>query len=336
MDVPDLSLVVPMYNEEASCAGFFEAVLPILNSIGCSFEIICVNDGSKDETLGALKRARNADSRIKIVNLSRNFGKEAAMTAGIDIASGKAVVPMDADLQDPPELLLEMYARWRSGAQVVLAKRVDRSSDSALKRITSSWFYDIFALLTNAAIPKDVGDFRLMDRVVVNALKSLPERSRFMKGLFAWVGYRQETIEYTRPLRAAGTTKFNYIRLWNFALDGIFSFSAVPLKIWSYFGALVSVSAILFMIYLIAKTLVTGVDTPGYASLLSIMLFLNGMVLLSLGAIGEYLSRIFVEVKQRPVYLINELDGFAPARSEPLTINDNQTSGTSEHRPTVG
>jgi glycosyltransferase involved in cell wall biosynthesis len=307
---PELSLVVPMHNEAEACDIFFATVVPILAACVSSYEIICVNDGSRDSTLLELRRHRLANPAIKIADLSRNFGKEAALTAGIDLARGRAVVPIDADLQDPPELIRDMVAAWKAGAQVVLARRSDRKSDGFLKRLTSNLFYRVFHGLARPAIPKDVGDFRLMDRVVVDALKRLPERSRFMKGLFAWVGYRQVTLDYVRPPRAAGTTKFNYWKLWNFALDGIVSFSSMPLKIWSYFGVGVSVLAGVYMSFLIIRTIITGVDTPGYASMMSVMLFFNGLILISLGALGEYISRIFIEVKGRPIYLLSEVTGF--------------------------
>ncbi|KJS35201.1 MAG: bactoprenol glucosyl transferase [Hyphomonas sp. BRH_c22] len=320
MQKPEISIIVPWYNEAENCAHFFETVVPILEDVTVSYEIVCVNDGSKDDTFSLLRAHRSENPNIKIVNLSRNFGKEAALSAGVDIASGRAVIPMDADLQDPPELLDAMVKAWRDGAQVVLARRMDRQSDSVLKRATSRWFYELFSRMAKPAIPKNVGDYRLMDRIVVDALKQLPERSRFMKGLFAWVGFRQITLDYTRPQRAAGSTKFNYLKLWNFALDGIFSFSSLPLKIWSYFGFLVSMVAIIFMAFLIARTILTGIDTPGYASTLSIILLFNGIILISMGAMGEYISRIFIEVKQRPIYLINEMEGFE------ASIDSNATS----------
>mgnify|MGYP001801694443 CR=1 FL=1 len=309
-DTPDLSLIVPMYNEEESCQRFFETVVPVLTSLTEKYEIICINDGSRDDTFAVLQTCRAANDRIKLINLSRNFGKEAALTAGLDMARGKAVIPIDADLQDPPELIVDMHKAWQEGAQVVLARRIDRSSDTIFKRLSARYFYSLFTKLSKPGIPADVGDFRLMDRVVVEAMKKLPERSRFMIGLFAWVGYRQVTIDYVRPERAAGETSFNFTKLWNFALDGIFSFSAIPLKIWSYFGVGVSILSVIYMSYLIMQTIITGVDVPGYASTLSVILFFNGIMMLSLGAIGEYVARIFVEVKQRPLYLINELEGF--------------------------
>ena len=306
---PELSVVVPMYNEADSCGVFFSAIVPVLEACVGSYEIICVDDGSADATLEALRRHRAANPAIKIVGLSRNFGKEAAMTAGIDLARGRAVVPIDADLQDPPELLKQMVAAWKGGAQVVLARRSDRKTDGPVKRLTSNLFYVIFGRMARPAIPKDVGDFRLMDRIVVDALKRLPERSRFMKGLFAWVGYRQITLDYVRAPRAAGKTKFNYWKLWNFALDGLVSFSTMPLKVWSYFGIIVSLLAGFYMSFLIIRTILTGVDTPGYASLMTVILFFNGLILISLGALGEYIGRIFTEVKQRPIYLLSEVAG---------------------------
>lgn len=306
----ELSLIVPMRNEQPVCQEFFERVEPILSQAVSSYEIICIDDGSTDGTVEAVTAARAKNPNIKLVSFSRNFGKEAALTAGIDLSSGQCVVPIDADLQDPPELIVDMLAAWRDGAQVVLARRSDRTSDSWLKRITARGFYKLFSGLAKPAIPADVGDFRLMDRVVVEALKRLPERSRFMKGLFAWVGYRQVSIDYVRPARASGTTNFNWTRLWNFALDGIISFSSLPLKVWSYFGLAVSFIALLYMVAIITRTLIYGIDVPGYASTMSIIMFFNGIILITLGAIGEYLARIFIEVKQRPIYLIQDIVGF--------------------------
>ncbi|WP_373088420.1 glycosyltransferase family 2 protein [Sneathiella sp.] len=310
VSLPELSLIVPMYDEEESCALFFETVIPVLERITQNYEIVCVNDGSRDSTFEQLLKQRDANKRIKLINLSRNFGKEAALTAGIDMARGLAVIPIDADLQDPPELIVDMHKAWKEGAQVVLARRIDRSSDTFLKRLTSKGFYAIFSKMSKPGIPENVGDFRLMDRVVVEALRRLPERSRFMKGLFAWVGYRQVTLDYVRPPREAGVTNFNYMKLWNFALDGMLSFSSMPLKVWSYFGVIVSMLSVFYMAYLVVRTIVTGIDVPGYASTISVILFFNGIMMISLGALGEYIARIFIEVKQRPVYLINEIEGF--------------------------
>ena len=308
----EISLVVPLYNEAEACAEFFRVVVPIIEELTDDYEILCVDDGSSDSTVMVLESFRQANSSIKVLCLSRNFGKEAALTAGLDFATGKAVIPIDADLQDPPELIREMVAKWRQGAFVVLARRAVRETDSVLKRTTSHLFYRLISKISKPIIPQNVGDFRLMDRAVVDALKQLPERARFMKGLFAWVGYPSEIIEYTRPARSAGETKFNYWRLWNFGLEGITSFSSLPLKIWSYFGVLVSAAGVCYMIFLILKTLITGIDSPGYASLMSVQLFFNGVLLLGLGAIGEYISRMFMETKGRPIYLVSKAEGIAP------------------------
>lgn len=299
-----------MYNEDSSLETFFTTLIPILKAQNLSYEIICVNDGSKDGTLAALRRWREAEPSIKIIDLSRNFGKECALTAGIDAARGQAVVPIDADLQDPPDVLVEMIARWRAGAKVVLARREDRRSDPLVKRLTAGWFYNLVGALSTPKIPADVGDFRLMDRAVVDALQRLPERSRFMKGIFAWVGFETSYVGYSRNRRNKGTSKFNYRRLWNLALDGIFSFSAVPLKIWSYFGAAISLMALIYLIVVVTKTIFFGIELPGYASLISVMLFSNGIIIIGLGIIGEYIARIFIEVKQRPIYIVASREGF--------------------------
>lgn len=316
--MPTLSIVVPMYNEEDAMAGFFERVQPVLESITKSYEIICVNDGSRDFTLARLRDWAARDARIKVINLSRNFGKEIALSAGLDHATGDAVIPIDADLQDPPEVIPEMVEKWRAGAKLVLARRRDRSSDGWLKRTTANGAYWLFSKMSKPRIPQNVGDFRLMDRVVVDAIKRLPERSRFMKGLFAWVGYEPDVVEYDRESRVAGETKWNYWKLWNFALDGITSFSSLPLRIWSYLGFGVSLLAMAYLAWTIAKTLIFGLDVPGYASLMSVILFFNGISLIGIGVLGEYLGRIFIEVKARPLYLVSETIGLE-ATSHELT-----------------
>jgi polyisoprenyl-phosphate glycosyltransferase len=317
--MPTLSIIVPMYNEEEALDGFFKRVQRVLQTVTPSYEIICVNDGSRDLTLARLRHAAERDERIKVVNLSRNFGKEVALSAGLDHAAGDAVIPIDADLQDPPEVIPLMVAKWRAGAKLVLAKRRDRSTDGWLKRLTASGAYWLFSKLTHPQIPQNVGDFRLMDRAVVNAIKRLPERSRFMKGLFAWIGYEAETVEYDRETRFAGETKWNYWKLWNFALDGITSFSSLPLRVWSYLGFGVSLFAMGYLGFTIAKTMIFGLDVPGYASLLSVILFFNGVLLVGIGVIGEYLARIFTEVKARPLYIVSETIGMEPGVSASVT-----------------
>ena len=309
MAAPDLSLAVPMFNEADGADTFFARVEAVLDPMGISYEIVCVNDGSRDKTLECLLRHRARNPRVVVVDLSRNFGKDIALTAAIDHCNGNAVVPMDADLQDPPELLPQLVAKWREGHDMVIACRASRESDTRLKKSSARWFYKLFNRIAVVPIPSDAGDFRLMDRRVVEALKRLPESGRFMKGLFAWVGFRQARVYYTREARHAGTTKFNYWKLWNFALDGIVSFSSMPLRVWSYVGAGVSFLALLYAGFLIIRTLIFGIDQPGYASLMVAILFMGGIQLISLGVLGEYLSRIFNESKRRPLYLVREVNG---------------------------
>lgn len=300
-----VSLVVPFYNESEGINLFFDAVVGVFSSLtDVEFEVVCVDDGSTDDTLAKLIGLIERDPRFRVIELSRNFGKEAALTAGIDAARGDAVIPFDADLQDPPELILELIEQWRKGAEVVLARRADRSSDAFLKQKTAAFFYRIHNSLSSIKIPDNVGDFRLMDRVAVDALKRLPERQRFMKGLFTWVGYRTVTVEYTRNPRAAGTTKFSGWKLWNFAVEGITSFSTVPLRIWTYIGGIGALFTIFYGLFIVLRTLILGIDLPGYASLLVSILFFGSLQLIGIGVLGEYLGRIYMENKQRPIYLV--------------------------------
>lgn len=305
-----ISLVIPFYNESEMVAVFRESILKILNQIkDADFEIICVDDGSSDDTLLQLISIVEEDGRFQVIELSRNFGKEAALTAGIDAATGDAVIPIDADLQDPPELIVKMVQKWLDGAEVVLARRVNRDSDTYLKRRTAEIFYRLHNRLSAVQIPENVGDFRLMDRSVVDALKRLPEKQRFMKGLFAWVGFRTITIDYTRSPRAAGNTKFSGWKLWNFALEGITGFSAAPLKLWTYIGGMGALFTFIYVVWVIVRTLVYGVDVPGYASLLVAVLFMGSLQLISVGVLGEYIGRIYMETKNRPLYLIRKKHG---------------------------
>ena len=275
-----------------------------MTQINEPYEIVFINDGSKDNTLNVLLNAKQNFKNIRIINFSRNFGKEAALTAGLDKARGEAAIPIDVDLQDPPELIKDLVARWREGYDVVLAKRADRTSDSFAKRVSADLFYKLNGKISNVDIPNNVGDFRLMSKRVVEALKQLPENQRFMKGLFAWVGFKTVAIEYVREKREAGQSSFNGWKLWNFALDGITSFSTLPLRIWLYIGALVSFLSFLYGSFIILKTLIFGVDLPGYASLAVIMLFLGGIQLIGIGILGEYIGRIYSESKRRPSYII--------------------------------
>ena len=290
---------------------FFERVIKVMESADCKedFEIVCVNDGSRDNTLKILKAFADKDKRIRVVDFSRNFGKEAALTAALDYAKGDAVIPIDADLQDPPELILKMIEKWHDGYEVILAKRADRSSDSFLKRVTASLFYKFHNIISQPHIPENVGDFRLMDRKVVDALGGLKETHRFMKGLFAWVGFKTFTLEYTRDVRASGSTKFNGVKLWKLALEGITSFSSAPLTIWLYAGSVIALSAFIYGLYIFIRTLIFGIDVPGYASLVCLILFFGGLQLIGIGILGEYLGRTYIESKRRPVYIVREVYG---------------------------
>lgn len=311
-DNVEISVVIPMYNEEPNIDYLFERLVSVLVRLNMKYEIICVNDGSRDNTLKFLVEHHYRNPAIKVVNLSRNFGKEIALTAGIDYTTGAAVIPIDADLQDPPELIEQLIAKWREGYDVVYGTRRSRQGESWIKRFTASAFYRTIGKLSHTQIPPNTGDFRLLDRRVVNALKQMPERNRFMKGLFAWVGFKQTSILYDRPQRYQGTTKWNYWRLWNFAIDGIAAFSLIPLKVWSYLGLTISLISFLYASFLIIRTLLFGIDIPGYASLMVAVLFLGGVQLLSLGMIGEYLGRVYDEVKGRPLYLVRDSYGFMP------------------------
>lgn len=306
----ELSLIVPIHNESAGLDEFFARVLPVLRNLGCSFEIICVDDGSSDGSLERLLAFRERMPNLKVLSLSRNFGKDVALSAGFAHVSGAAAVPIDADLQDPPELIEQMVAKWREGFDVVYATRARRDSESILRQLSAHYFYRIFGRITDIPIPPDTGDFRLLDRRVVDILVRLPERTRFMKGLFAWVGFKQTALSFDRPERHTGSTNWSYWRLWNFALDGITSFSSAPLKVWSYVGLGVSTFAFLYALFLAGLTIVRGVVVPGYASIMVAVLFLGGVQLITLGIMGEYLARIYNEVKGRPLYLVRARWGF--------------------------
>lgn len=301
---PTISIIVPCYNEEKVVSLFLQNIEPILKNTKESYEIIFINDGSQDNTFKVLQELKDSYRHIRIINLSRNFGKESAMTAGLEFSLGDVIIPIDADLQDPPELIVKFLEKWREGFDVVLAKRADRESDSFFKRKSAELFYRIHNQISNISIPNNVGDYRLMTRRVVNAIKLLPENQRFMKGIFAWVGYPTTTIEYKREVRVAGETSFNGWKLWNFAIDGITSFSTIPLRIWLYIGVSISFLSFLFGVTIIIKTLIYGVDLPGYASMLTIILFLGGIQLMGIGILGEYLGRIYNEAKGRPIYII--------------------------------
>jgi glycosyltransferase involved in cell wall biosynthesis len=316
-----LSLVIPVLNESSGVALFLDAVRPILRRVAerhpelDGWEFIFVDDGSTDNTVEALIAERQKDPTVKIIRLTRNFGKDIALSAGLAAASGRAAIPIDVDLQDPPEAILDMVEKWRQGFDVVFAVRVNRDSDSAIKRLTARWFYRIFNAISDTAIPPDAGDYRLLDARVVEALCSLPEHSRFMKGLYSWVGFRQTAIEIDRKKRAAGESRWRYGTLWRFALGGIVTFSTVPLRVWTYIGVLISMLGIAYAIFLALRVMIEGVDLPGYASLMVVVLVMGGINLLTLGIIGEYVAQIHSEAKRRPLYLVEERIGFGSSVS---------------------
>lgn len=305
-----LSIVIPCFNESQGLDALFERLEAVFAQLpDFRYEIICIDDGSRDNTLEILCQHAARNPSIVVLELSRNFGKEAALTAGIDAARGDAVIPLDADLQHPPEFIIEMVQQWQKGFDVVLARRTSRGIDHPIQRFITNKFYRLHNLISECVIPRDVGDFRLMDRKVVEALKKLPERRRFMKGLFAWVGFKRTTIDFVVGPRKTGKSTFNPRRLWLLALEGITSFSTVPLAIWTYVGFTVASLSLIYGSWIIVKTLVFGIDVPGYASLLTAILFIGGIQLMGIGVLGEYIGRIYSETKQRPIYIIRQRYG---------------------------
>lgn len=302
--VPFLSIVVPCHDEAQNIRPFHTRLAAVLAGLGASYEIVCVNDGSRDETLACLLALQVEEPHLRILDLSRNFGKEAALTAGLDQARGSLVIPIDADLQDPPELIPDLIAKWREGYDVVNAVREVREGESWGKRGSAHLFYRLLNRLSDVPIPPDTGDFRLLSRAAVDALRQMPERRRFMKGMFAWIGFPTAEIRYSRAGRHAGRSHWTYWRLWNFALEGITSFSQVPLRIATYLGLLTASLSLLYGAFLLLRTLAFGNPVNGYPSIMVAILFLGGMQLLGLGVTGEYIGRIYEETKHRPVYII--------------------------------
>lgn len=315
-DHPEVSLIVPCHNEAENLSALYGRVLAVMEQTGKPWEMVCINDGSKDDTLEQLLALNQKDPRIVVIDLSRNFGKEAALTAGLDHARGDCAIPLDADLQDPPELIPELLAKWHEGFDVVNAVRLSRDGESWLKRASAHAFYRIINRMSDVDIPEDTGDFRLLSRPVLEAIRMLPERRRFMKGLFAWVGFRTASVHYHREPRYAGKTKWNYWRLWNFAVEGITSFSQVPLQLAAHLGLIVSALAFLYAVYLVIGTIVYGNPVKGYPSMMVTLLFLGGVQLIALGVIGEYLGRIYEETKGRPVYLVRGIPQNSTAKVE--------------------
>jgi glycosyltransferase involved in cell wall biosynthesis len=339
-----LSVVVPAYNEEEVLPEFHRRLAAVLDRLGVPAEIVYINDGSRDRTLQVCHELRSHDRRVTIVDLSRNYGKEIALTAGLDHAAGDALVIIDADLQDPPELIPDLVRHWKGGYDVVYARRLSRAGETALKKITAHAFYRIIRRMTRIHIPPDTGDFRLLSRRAVDALRSLREHHRFMKGLYGWIGFKQKGVAYARDARFAGQTKWNYWRLWNFAIEGITSFTIAPLKAASYLGLLVAAWAFMYALWVVTKTILYGDPVPGYPSLMVVILFLAGVQLLSIGILGEYLGRMFNETKGRPLYLVQAFEPSATIRGarrddtplravqRPSVVRDGMTAASARRR----
>jgi len=304
-----ISLIVPVYNEEDSIPIFYDAVRKNKELNEHNVEILFINDGSTDNTDEIAAAIASNDPLVLVINFSRNFGKESALFAGIEHASGDAVIPIDVDLQDPIDVVPLLIKKWQQGADVVLAKRVDRSTDSYLKRRSAELFYKINNYVSETKIEENVGDFRLMSRQVVEAIKTLPERKLFMKGLLSWVGFDADVVEYLRAERTTGKSKFNGWKLWNFALEGITSFSTVPLRIWTYIGLSIATFSLVYAFWMVLDKLIWGNPVPGYPSLITAVLFLGGIQLIGIGVIGEYIGRIYMETKNRPRYIIKNIIG---------------------------
>lgn len=325
MGSPTLSIVAPAYNEERNIAAFLAAVIPVLEGLGEPFEIVFVDDGSRDGTLGMLAAAASQDPRIKVVGLARNFGKDIALSAGLANASGRAVIPIDCDLQHPPELIPQFVAKWREGFDMVVGVRSKRDEEGFVRRTLSRTYYKVLRAMTSVEIPPNAGDYRLVDRKILDVINKMPERHRFMKGIFAWPGFKVASIEFQANARANDTrSTWSLFKLWRFALDGLFSFSTVPLKLWTYIGVLSAGGAFIYLVITLIQKLFFGIDAPGYASLLVVLLFFNGLLMISNGIQGEYIARIFEEVKGRPLYVVGQTFGFEEkvvALAEPAPVS---------------
>jgi polyisoprenyl-phosphate glycosyltransferase len=318
VEAPVISMVAPAYNEARNLPELLASLVPVLESLGEPWEIIFVDDGSRDDTIASLLAARAQEPRIKVVSLARNFGKDVALSAGLRHARGRAVIPIDSDGQHPPELIPQMVARWRAGADMVVGVRSKRAEEGLVRRTLARSYYGVMRRMTHVEIPPNAGDYRLIDRKVVDVINEMPERCRFMKGIFAWPGFKTEFIEFQANARGGGRSRWSLFKLWRFALDGLFSFSTVPLKIWTYIGGLAAIGAFVYLLITLAQVMIFGVDVPGYASLLIVTLFLGGLLLLSNGIQGEYLARIFEEVKGRPLFVVSRTWGLdEPAERAP-------------------
>ncbi|MEA2757530.1 MAG: polyisoprenyl-phosphate glycosyltransferase [Methylobacteriaceae bacterium] len=306
---PELSVVVPVLNESDNIRQLLQRLVPVLEQVARSFEIIFVDDGSTDNTVDLLRAVHLTDPRVTAISFSRNFGKEIAIAAGLDHAAGQAAIIMDADLQHPPETIVEFIAKWREGYKNVFAQRRDRYADSPLRRALTHRFYHLFDVFGETNLPPGAGDFRLLDRQAIEAIARMRERARFSKGLYAWIGFKSIGVPFDVAERAAGTSKFSYRKLTRFALDGLMSFSTIPLRVWTYIGFAISFLSLSLTAFFLLRTLIYGVDVPGFATLIVSLTFFSGIQLLSLGVLGEYIGRIFAEVKRRPLYLVAERIG---------------------------
>ena len=306
---PELSVIVPLFNEAGNLPALAARLTAVLEHCVASFEVILVDDGSRDTSLAAARALNAQDQRFRTVSFSRNFGKEIAIAAGLDHAIGDAAVIMDADLQHPPEVIADFVVQWRLGYKNVYGQRIDRTRDSPLRRLLARRFYDIFQAFGETGLPPGAGDFRLLDRQAMDALRAMGERARFSKGLYAWIGFKSIGVPFEVAERASGTSKFSYRKLTRFALDGLMSFSTLPLKVWTYVGTVIATFAMVTAIYFVTRTVAFGNDVPGYASLIVSVMFFAGIQLMSLGILGEYIGRIFAEVKRRPLYLVSERIG---------------------------
>lgn len=317
-----ISLVVPVFNEEDAVPAFYQAIRRLETIKSCTVELVFVDDGSRDGTPAALAALAEIDAQVVVVEFSRNFGKEPALFAGLSYATGDVVIPIDVDLQDPIEIIPRLLERWQAGADVVLAKRVDRSHDGALKRFSAAGFYRFHNRISQPRIEENVGDFRLMSARVVEEILKLPERNLFMKGVLSWVGFRTEVVEYERAARVAGSSKFNGWKLWNLALEGITSFSTWPLRVWTYLGLSVALLAFFYAGWMVLGKLLWGNPVPGYPSLMTAILFLGGVQLIGIGVLGEYIGRIYIEAKQRPRYIVRQV----LRRGVESTLNNEESS----------
>ena len=303
-----VSIIIPVKNEQDGLEHLFDRLIPIVDSLSVNYELVFVNDGSTDETLNNLIQKQKTNQHIKVIDLSRNFGKEAAVYAGFDNCSGDAAISIDADLQDPPELITEMVKYWLDGYEVVTAVRENRDTDTATKKKTAGLFYKLINRISDdTKLTPNAGDYRLLNRAAIDAFLLLKEKIRFNKGLFAWIGFKEKILYHKRESRVAGETKWNYVKLFKFSIDGITSFSRAPLEIWSYLGVFTAAIAFLYGIYTIAKALLFGIDVPGYPSIITILLFFSGLQMVSIGILGKYIGRTFIESKQRPIYLTRKV-----------------------------